>query len=86
MVRQCSFAGRQAAMKRKSVLLKVKKSQSKTSSCKLEHKQNCHRNKMIDLQGLFAFIWAEMYNLLIDMSSLHTALIPHFGQCNLNVT
>lgn len=41
---------------------------------------------MIDLQALSAFIWAELYNVLIDMSSLHTALISHFGQYNFNVT
>jgi len=87
MVRQCSFAGGQTAMKGKRVLLKVKrKSQNKIFFCKLKRKQDCHNSKIIDLQALSTFIWAELYNLLIDMSSLHIALISRFGQYNFNVT
>lgn len=74
---------------RKKLLLEVKKKKEFSKQdvfCMLKYKWNSLHNKMIDLHALSAFIWADLHNLLMGRSSLHTALISHLGRYNFNIT
>lgn len=77
MVRQCGLAGGQ--WEENSYYKNILKS---LNFMYVKTWRNCHHNKRVNLQDLSVFIWAELYNLLIGMSSLCTGLISHFNQYN----